>query len=502
MPIIIPSKNIYQKDNPKVLSNYIDVANIDFNIVNPANQYDVSVFGKNYDIDDSQKQEVVMEDNSGLDPQQAIVGRLIYYCYAYAAYDNKKTYSVQVNIPLLKDNAYISNVKTGTYVDDMGETINNIKISIFGDIEKGSATTTFPPSDSSNDFTPNDFTLTANETQEGVLFDFPSPIESKFTYSVLTAKTTVSLKDAGNVDFTEASIKTIDGVEYYVIGLSVMCDLRVLTWGGGYVSNNLDSSQTGTYTKYTAKRIEINIYGNTIGIDIEQKSYPLSYDLENAQNPHSVQGSELMQNIKMGQYLSRDLLSSYINGKETATLLCSISDYYYPNYVKEYKIFASDGQDISSNDNVEYDSTTQTYIFTFPDGDNIISISDMSVYNPDMRETPTYRFSGNKIYITVSLSATFAQRVDIFGIEFTSRKSQQEKKAISISDGSLPMTFEIGDLVVPFVFGADGKDKPMSADKSTDSPTPKVFRVVGVKFIYDGATMQELTLQENNYAKL
>jgi hypothetical protein len=55
------------------------------------------------------------------------------------------------------------------------------------------------------------------------------------------------------------------------------------------------------------------------------------------------------------------------------------------------------------------------------------------------------------------------------------------------------MVFDIGDEVIPMIYGADGKDKPMSLYADA---TPKVFRVCGTKIFYDGAVWQELTLQE------
>lgn len=64
---------------------------------------------------------------------------------------------------------------------------------------------------------------------------------------------------------------------------------------------------------------------------------------------------------------------------------------------------------------------------------------------------------------------------------------------IAIDTKTGKMSFDIGDLVVPMIFSAGGEDIPMS--KYMDG-TPKVFRVVGIKFIYDGAVWQELTLQE------
>ena len=55
------------------------------------------------------------------------------------------------------------------------------------------------------------------------------------------------------------------------------------------------------------------------------------------------------------------------------------------------------------------------------------------------------------------------------------------------------MCFNEYDQVIPMVFGADGKDKPMSLYLDG---TPKVFAVLGTKMYYDGAVWQELSLQE------
>lgn len=55
--------------------------------------------------------------------------------------------------------------------------------------------------------------------------------------------------------------------------------------------------------------------------------------------------------------------------------------------------------------------------------------------------------------------------------------------------------FEIGYEVIPMIYGADGEDTPMSMYRDG---TPKIFRVVGSKFIYDGAVWQEIILQEKH----
>lgn len=83
--------------------------------------------------------------------------------------------------------------------------------------------------------------------------------------------------------------------------------------------------------------------------------------------------------------------------------------------------------------------------------------------------------------------------------EYVSNKvinSYKDGKETAVIRCSVPedlSVFEIGDEVIPMVYGADGADRPMSRYKDG---TQKVFNVVGTKFIYDGAVWQELTLQE------
>lgn len=73
-------------------------------------------------------------------------------------------------------------------------------------------------------------------------------------------------------------------------------------------------------------------------------------------------------------------------------------------------------------------------------------------------------------------------------------KDTNGELAISTKDNDLPMTFNNGDIVVPYKYTARG-DAPLSTKK--DGKTPKEFLVTGVEFIFDGAVWQKITLQEN-----
>ena len=70
---------------------------------------------------------------------------------------------------------------------------------------------------------------------------------------------------------------------------------------------------------------------------------------------------------------------------------------------------------------------------------------------------------------------------------------ERNNVVISTKTEGVKMSFEIGDIVTPMVFGTDGKDRPLS---NKNSVSPKNFRVCGTRKYYDGAVWQELTLQE------
>lgn len=68
-----------------------------------------------------------------------------------------------------------------------------------------------------------------------------------------------------------------------------------------------------------------------------------------------------------------------------------------------------------------------------------------------------------------------------------------ENGDIKISKSGDKMSFDIYDEVIPYAFNDMGIDAPISTREDGES---KIFQVVGIKFIYDGAVWQELTLQE------
>ena len=413
MAILIPSKNIYDKQNPKVRDNVIERIEVGAKEVVPDNEYEISVFNKNYIV--QEKKENKETENYDFDYNATSFSSGGYevsiVSYSYVAYDNQKIYKTKIEIPLLQKNKWIKDLFIGLDKQDN----YNIKHTLFGVIEKGKCRA-LPTVDNIIDLE----IYPPNETKEMQSFVFPKEIknENKFDFGgsyLLTAEANQKLKDLGNLSTVNYDIQTINGIEYYILDIVVLCDIRVLKMGGGGYSNNTIYLE-GDYEIYNSTELEITFYGNTIGIDLTDKTVYING--QTAKKVHSVDGNELMQTRNYikdeNENITENAIGTmygktrkkYERGKETATIRCSVGDYY------------------------DYDS-----------GD----------------------------------------------------------KVISIDNSTDKMSFKMYDQVIPMVYGADGKDRPMS---TYQDGSPKVFQVLGSNIYYDGAVWQELSLQELDKSKI
>ena len=88
--------------------------------------------------------------------------------------------------------------------------------------------------------------------------------------------------------------------------------------------------------EYTLEQVSISIYGNTIGINLQngevkyEGNYPFSISLKNEllQNSGTTINEETNESIPTSNFIIDKILNQYSKGKETATILCSIADYY------------------------------------------------------------------------------------------------------------------------------------------------------------------------------
>lgn len=347
MAILIPSKHIYGDiENPKVRNNLITKVEVQQKVVTPDNDYETAVYNERADIVDAKKS--AEHENKDLQREyRTIAGggtTSVHILYAFVSYDQQSVYDITVNVPVIKDNHWIKDLKKGkSYNEITGKQENNIKVSLFGTIKQGTVSATVNPS---NDTIAN-LVFTETEESNPQSYNFPESLTITHPAFALSVTANTSLIDVGNVGTALYEIVTIDGKDFYQFNLRIMCDCRTIEMAGatsGVSSSVPDAVLSGTYKVYSATQIEITFYGNTIGIDLADGT--VTYGSGN--NPYTINGSELVQNnSSFAQSMANKIISEYSKGKETATLRCDIGEYYLynednPQVEGEKKISASD----------------------------------------------------------------------------------------------------------------------------------------------------------------
>ena len=125
-----------------------------------------------------------------------------------------------------------------------------------------------------------------------------------------------------------------------------MCGIYRIEASGGTTTawgiSSFDTTIEGEFEDFTPTRLEVTFSGNTTGIDLTDGS--ITYG--DGKNPFSLRGNELLQDSnttngeKTAKVLADNILEQYKNGKETATILCEISNYY--DYDTEEKVISID----------------------------------------------------------------------------------------------------------------------------------------------------------------
>ena len=407
MAIVIPSKNIYGDPiNAKIRDNIIDNISIEINKVLPDNQYEVAVINQNYyNFYDSVSQEII-DARSYLISN---VGNGQHYRTAVAfTYVLPKYANFEIIIPVIEQNKWNKNLLDKTDKDGNP----NIKCVLFGEHNQYNAMATAKSDDGEdkNIYYKGDISKTSVISEIEGFYELPSlEIENENTVFTVTAIANITVNDLSNIKEQEFKPVVIDEIEYYKTNITVISGLEIWKLKGDTtrifdITENIrsfDVELNGTIEEFKPNKIEVTVYGNKIGISLNDKNVSYKY----GNKPYTISGNELLQdgtktyNKITSEYLATGVLNSYARGKETAKLLCAIGEY----------------------------------------------------------------------------------------------KDENGELVISAKNTEKPMSFNEGDIVIPKVFSANGEDVPMSRYKDG---TSKQFEVVKVNFIYDGATYQELTLQE------
>ena len=408
MAILIPSKNIYEKQNPKVRDNVIDIVEVDAKQVSIVRQEKENVYDATILFDANTV--IAIEDKGGNFKIEKNTLTEPYTCLlSYVGiYDCKKV-KIKVEIPRVRNNKYIKNIE---YYKKENADEPEIELSVQGEKLTGDIKATYS-------YTGNipyqDTLITTNieyinETYKTPQqYSIPTIVEHAYKNGSDSITSSINFGDNGNIAETTPTI-TKDKITF---DFEIYVGFTTIKYGDFFLYPQVGGNERtvgGIYEKYVPKEIKLSFYGDTIGIDLTDKTVYING--QTAKKVHSVDGNELMQTdnylLDSGksaiEKMYGDTQLEYALGKETATIRCSIADYY------------------------EADK------------------------------------DGNKT----------------------------DEKVISTDNSTGKMCFDIGDIVVPMVYGADGVDRPMSKANGHF----KSFKVLGTKIYYDGAVWQEISLQE------
>ena len=542
MAILIPSKNIYDKQNPKVRDNVIERIEVGAVEVVPDNEYNTPVYNEEIysapsllDVNKIEYKVYSKADNSA-----SIYG----YWIAFSKISVPKYYRLNYQIPKVFNNKYINKLYVGVDKEENPQ----IKYTIYYKkiLYSSSMSATFFQNDKALG-TYGTISKDEKETTDGNSsnFDFVRQYEYPYNPTIgiwgntTTNKVLLSLQKSPNISNIrdENILDTSDENYYKISNLMILGEYEQSLLGGwDYGSIGYPESKTitlqGDTTKYTAQKIEITIYGNTIGIDLTDNTVYINGKTK--KKVYSVEGNELMQTSNYYQSTDTNAITraftetqtDYAKGKETATIRCSISDYYnyedksiainsnkknlitYPYlFGKKQTLYGITATDLGNGSILlQGTSTLGNYIYFDLMKKKIEGIvaNDLvasSAKNPcskygytiSMGDYNSEEYSGIAIGYTESNNITWL-RIDPYKeINITIYPMLNKGGKIAFEYPATPMCFSIGDKVIPMVYGADGKDRPMS--KNQDG-SPKVFQVLGSKIYYDGAVWQELSLQE------
>lgn len=512
MAIIIPSSKTYDRQNPKVRDNVIERIEVETSTVvndykNDATIYDKSFYDNIVNYSDIKEKCEVENGLGGNEYDGTFYIKAGVYCGGIVGHT-----VLNIQIPKTKENKYISNVFVGGGQKENEEP--NIKVTLNAQYKKYFASGEY---NIKNDT----FTISNQEIEKNEIVQLNTVnLEEKLIVQHKDdapaggemSPISVEIKLLSESNIRDGSIIKEQEDFYEIKELKVISYIKTLKFDGYNIDNNSYSNITyidmyGYVEEFIPKEIKIGINGNTIGIDLTDNVVKIGDST--SKKAQTVERNELMQT------------QNYVVGKweeEPVKLIQGSAHTEYGQYTYTFL----------SSDNLPEDEHPT----------NIeVKVHDKSLYGSDIivkfweedypqsREVvKKFENSNGYCYINNGYYLDTSAGIEVYAIKKTTQKPAIEimygntkdeylrgketatircsigdyyeengEKAISDDNTTGKMAFDLYDQVIPMVYGANGKDRPMSLYKDG---TPKVFQVLGKKVFYDGAVWQELTLQE------
>lgn len=384
-----------------------------------------------------------------------------------------------------------------------------------------------------NDFTINDFIFT-KETISGIEY--------------ANGRLTLNIAKPSYINYLYEKTGNIHSVPGYEYGYNVMMQMHYA---------DKDESGALSPTAYNIISLDANkiVLDVSIGVDSSLlhidftigSQYGSSYlttssqtgSLNNQSVGHSITANEFLQQQTTAIDIANSILSGYNNGKITATIRCSIADYY--DYSSGEKVISANNWNLLDSDrylglwNANYvdgqvsqitADTATAFVFqlqAYNGGEfykdlNNITVTALGRIHMSFKKESDFsqlRFKLNgatqdagilfdisnltngKIYC---FSALIEDKYGFTDTELTQGRIAWKDMQLNVGARAreyakfgLPMAFKMYDEVVPMNYTSSGEDIPMA---TTQNGNPISFKVVGIKPIYNGASWQEIYVQE------
>lgn len=390
--IKIPTKHIYNKENQKVIDNIIERIEVEAVEVVPDNEYETPVYNKDYYEYDEvvENEKASYEDASAFNQGASSIRNVRGACgIKYKLY---YVSTPDIFIQKHQNNKFITKIYSEK--NDRGK--DEIKIGLRFSQTKYKGSCAYQPNANFFDFN-NQSLEEVKEEKSNVIYGFEDYTDGRDVsnevslLSVSTPKTvesihsiiednnkltiTSSLFVDSNFNWTPNKIELVnlegfdliqnefivtdevlDDKECYKISSNKILVSVDVSFASCLIENTQEFSNISSFAKAVATKISqkletlsITVYGNTIGIDLKDKTVYINGDT--AKKANRVERNELMQTsnyylsngVKMPsiELLYESTNTLYKKGKETATIRCSISDYF--DYSTNEKVISTDG---------------------------------------------------------------------------------------------------------------------------------------------------------------
>lgn len=501
MIIKIPSRNIFSITHPIMPDNAINTIVINSNEVSKVVENNSVVNTTNIS-----SYELQTQNQTNASPKYRVAWRGdSQFAYYTVAYLNAKLiyYTGKITIPKCSNNELIKTIYDGI------ETVGNdkqyrIKYNLSGTYTSNALTGKIKSKETATSWNDvSDIKVGDSISETNQPFDITTfPIESPIPISVTYKSPFVDLTSI--ISFGENNLTYFSPVTYDANTDEYTLEFKVL---GGYEFDELVGGTRrllsagfpfeiyldGYRRIFEPNTITIQLNGDKIVLDVKDDIRINSQVVMLKQAPFELQNNELLQSSNgymniaspvSGYYLREISTLRYINGREYATIKCSISD--YCQATSSVSKFLVKGKDEELTEGANY------LIYKPKENYNILNVISCIGYEQGGEISYTLI---TEVLSDNSIKISYPDDLYIYTVHITYNIIDLSCSILAISPTSntnLPMTFNYFDKVIPMRFTAEKRDVPLFT--YTDG-TPKVFEVVAIKFEQGGIGTQTITIQ-------